>query len=215
MKIGSEFVKRFKTLTNKLKRDYPKTKEKESETLPENLTELLIMTILATNETYSRAKNVFKKFESDMCDFNEVRVTPAAELEEILEEYLSEPARTAKELIKSLNWVVNKFDTMDISFLKEKNKSEIGKLFENCSVCHDHAKSALLLLGFDVPSMPLDDHMLDYLISNEVLPEETDLPTAKAFIERQMKSSELFTYYWQLRKASETEDKKRKTKSSK
>jgi endonuclease III len=215
MKISSEYVKAFRSLQNRLRKEFPKPKDKDYETLPESVTELLIVGILATNETYTRAKQAVKKIQEEMVDFNELRVTPTVELAELLEEYLHDAQRGASDLVRTLNSVFLKFDTLDLTYLKEKHKNELSKLFEDIKGCPDHARSVMLLLGFDIPTMPLDDRMVDYLVSVEALPPEVDQSTAKGFIERQLKASEIGVFYWQLRKATEAEDKKRKPKGKK
>jgi endonuclease III len=215
MKISSEYVKAFRSLHNKLRRDFPRPKDRDFETLPESVTELLILGILATNETYARAKQALKCLEKGMVDFNEMRVTPTVELAQMLEDFVSDPSRASSELVRTLNAVFMRFDTLELSELKERNKNELLKLFEHVPGCPEHAKAVMLQFGFDIPTMPLDDRMLDYLVSARAMPPEVDLATAKAFIERQLKAAEIGTFYWQLKKAAEADDKKRKPKGKK
>jgi endonuclease III-like uncharacterized protein len=215
MKISSEYVKAFHSLQNRLRKDFPKPKDKEFETLPESVTELLILGILTTNDTFAHAKHAIKKIQDEMVDFNELRVTPTVELAELLDEFLNESSRSSADLVRTLNSVFLKFDTLDLTYLKEKHKNEIAKVFEEIKGCPDHARSLMLLFGFDIPIMPLDDRMVDYLVSMEALPPEVDQSTAKGFIERQLKAAEIGTFYWQLRKATEAEDKKKKPKNKK
>jgi len=215
MKISSDYVKSFRAIQNRLRREYPRLKDKDFETLPENLTEILILCILATNENFSRAKQAMKSLQNMVVDFNELRVTPAAEIVEMLEDHISDAQKVSTDIIKTLNWVFTRFDTLELSELKQKTKTEITRLFEDIPCGHEHARCALLLLGFDVPAMPLDDRMLEFLVMAEALPAEVDLATARGFIERNLKAAELNTFYWQLRKATEAEDKKRKPKGKK
>lgn len=203
MKISSDYAKVFHTLQNRLKRDFPKTKDTNLDSLPTNCIEMLLLGILATNELYDRAREALKVIQANMVDFNELRVTPVAEISELIDRHIRESQRAAKDIIVALNWIFNRFDTLDLSELKEKNKSEISKLFEEIPTCPDHARAALLLFCFEIAEMPLDDLMLKYLINTQTLPAEVDLPTAKSFIERQLKAAEFSTFYWQLRKASE------------
>lgn len=212
MKISSDYAKAFHTLQNRLKRDFPKTKDTNLDSLPESSTEMLLLGILATNETYDHAREALKTIQTTMVDFNELRVTPVAEISEMLDRHINEPQRAAKDIVIALNWIFSRFDTLDLSYLKEKNKSEISKLFEEIPTCPDHARSAMLLFCYEISVMPLDDLMLKYLISAEALPAEVDLPTAKSFIERQLKAAEFSTFYWQLRKASEANMEKPKNK---
>ncbi len=215
MKIASEYVKAFRSLQNRLRKDFPKPKDRDYETLPDNVTEVLILGILATNDTFSHAKQAFKAIQEEMVDFNELRVTPAVELAELLKKYLSDATRASTDLVRTLNAVFSRFDTLDLSELKDKNKAELSKIFEDIKGCPDHARCMMLLFSFEVPVMPLDDRMLEYLVSSEVMPAEADVATVKAFIERQLKASEIPAFYWQLRKAAESEEKKRKPKSKK
>jgi hypothetical protein len=212
MKISSEYAKAFHTLQNRLKRDFPKTKDTNLESLPPNGTEMLLLGILATNETYDHAREALKTIKSTMVDFNELRVTPVAEIAELIDRYIGDAQSAAKAIVIALNWLFSRFDTLDLTELKEKNKGEITKLFEEIPSCPDHARCAMLLFCFDIAEMPLDDLMLKYLISDESLPAEVDLPTAKGFIERQLKAAEFGSFYWQLRKASEVNIEKLKKK---
>jgi endonuclease III len=214
MKISSEYVKGFHSLQNKLRKDFPKPKDRDFETLPENATEMLILGILSTNETFYHAKQAMKVIQEKMVDLNELRVTPAAELALVIEEYLDEPQKASTEIVKTLNIVFTRFDTLNLSELKEKNKTDLIKLFEEIPGCPDHARCAMLLFSFEIPNMPMDDRMLEYLIGAKAVPAQIDLPTARAFIERQLKAAQLGEFYWQLRKASEADDKKRKPKKT-
>lgn len=215
MKIASEFVKTFRTVYNRLRREFPKPKDREFETLPTDATEMLVLGILATNETFSRAKHAVRSLREKMVDYNELRVTPAVELADLLDGSIADPRKASTEIVKTLNAVFNRFDTFDLSELKGKSKGELGKVFEDIPGCPDHARCAMLLFCFEVPAMPLDDRMLEYLQSVKAMPAEADLPTARAFIERQLKTSELPTFYWQLRKAAEQEFKSRRPSKNK
>jgi hypothetical protein len=215
MKISSEYAKPFRTLQNKLKREFPKTRLKDPDTLPEKITDILILGILTLNEKYGKALEGLTQIRTEMVDLNELRVTPKSEIADMLGKQLSNPERAAEELVKTLNEVFGRFDSLDLSLLKEKTKTEIGKMFSDFPGCSDYARSFMLLFGFDVPVMPLDEQMIDYLVTTGALPPEVDQPSAKGFIERQLKASELASFYWQLRKASEDNGnfKKKKTKS--
>jgi len=215
MKITSEYVKTFRSLQNRLRREFPITKEKGFEALPDNATEMLILGILATNDTYARARHAFKCLREQMVDFNELRVTPAVELAQSLEEHVADATKASMDIVKTLNVVFNRFDTLDLSYLKERSKTDLMKLFEGLPGCPDHGRSVMLLMCFDVPTMPLDDRMLEYLVEAEAMPAEADLATAKAFIERQIKASDIAAFYWQVKKATESDDKKRKPKTKK
>jgi len=215
MKISSEYVKTFRSVQNRLRRDFPITKEKGFENLPENAAEMLILSILATNDTYPRARHAFKSLQEQMVDFNELRVTPAVELAQMLEEHVCDSGKASSEIVRTLNAVFNRFDTLDLSDLKERSKTELVKMFEEIPGCPDHARCAMLLLCFDIPTMPLDERMREYLVESGAMPAEADLATVKAFIERQIKASEIGPFYWQLKKAAEADDKKRKPRTPK
>jgi endonuclease III len=203
MKISSDYAKPFRTLQNKLKREFPKTRLKDPDTLPEKITDILILGILSMNEKYSNAINGLMQIHNEMVDLNELRVTPKSEIAEILQKQLANPERAADEIVKTLNEVFSRFDSLDLSVVKEKTKTEISKIFSELPGCSDYARSFMLLFGFDIPTMPLDELMLDYLVSVGALPPEADPPAAKGFVERQLKAAEIAPFYWQLRKACE------------
>lgn len=183
--------------------------------MPESATEMLILAILATNDTYARARHAIKCLQKTMVDFNELRVTPTAELAEMLDGHVADPQRAAGDIVRTLNAVFARFDTLDLSELKTRNKADVQKMFDQVGGCPEHAKSVMLLFGFEIATMPLDERMLEHLVEAGAMPEEADLATAKAFIERQVKAADMGTFYWQLKKATEADDKKRKSKGKK
>jgi len=200
MRIPSQFAKRMRTLFNRLRR--------ESGAVPdEGLTdpaEQLILSILATDANTRRARGALHGLLEEMIDFNELRVTPAAELADLLEPNVKGAPEKAQAIVGSLSWLFNKFDTMDLSGLREQQQSALLATFETIPECPDHARKAMLLLSFGVPVFPVDQQMLDYLKAAEVLPEEVAAAEAQHYVERQLKAAEVREFYLLVKAASES-----------
>ncbi len=212
MKIATQYVTEFKSLRKKIQRMIPISKTQKKDTLPEEAIELLIIGVLAEYVSLSEAKSILKRLREEMADYNELRVTSLAEFEELLKGKMKDPVGFGRTLTRTLNGIMDEFDTLDLSFLDSLSKPEIKKHFENIKDCSLHAIAFFLMMRFDINIMPLTEKMLQFLIKCEALPEEADMKTAKAFIERQLKASEIKNFYWLLRKASEMGVSKFKTK---
>ncbi len=213
MKIASQYVKGFKSLRNKIQRQVPISKTQKKESLPEEPIELLILGVLMEYVTLSEAKSILKRLREEMTDYNELRVTSLSEFEELLKGKMKDPVAFGRVLTRTLNGVMDEFDTLELSFLDELPKPEVKKHFENIKEGSLHGLAFFLMMRFDINIMPLTEKMLGFLVSCGALPEEIDVETAKAFIERQLKASEIKNFYWLVRKASEMGASKFKSKS--
>lgn len=204
IRIGSEYTDIFKTFKNKLQRSVPIAKTQKKERLPEDYTELYLLGLLMERNTLHRSRQIIKRICEEMVDYNELRVTPLSELTELLSEYSPEPEIMAKEILTSLNAIMDKFDTLNLAFLKDHNKAELKKIFSEINDVQQHGLDFLQMTGFQLPVLPLTNSMAEFLRELNIIPKEADYLTVKSFLEKHLKSSEYENFYWQLRKATET-----------
>jgi len=209
MKIPAQFIKSTRTLLNKLRREFGKTAVDEL-TDP---VDQLILSILATNANSRRAKSALKHLAGEMTDFNELRVTTIPELKELLHPYTKQADEKAKAIVAALGWVFSKFDTLDLTELRTRPYMEIRSMFEQITACPDHARCAMLLLGFGIPVFPIDDQMLEYLVTSGAMPEKVSLSEVRRFVERHFRSAEVREFYVNVKKASEKASRGSKTKT--
>ncbi len=203
MKIATQYVQEFRSLRNKIQRTVPISKTQKKESLPEDPIELLIIGVLMEYTTLTDAKSILKRLRDEMTDYNELRVTSLTEFEELLKSKLKDPVGFGRAVTKTLNAIMDEFDTLDLSILDGLSKSDVKKHFENIKNVSLHSIPFFLMMRFDINTMPLTEKMFEFLVKCNALPKDIDLASAKAFIERQLRASELKNFYWQLRKASE------------
>lgn len=201
MKIPGVFADSLRKVYNRLGRQFGKLKGEDLELT--DPVDQLVLSILATDGSSRRAKTAIKGVLTEMVDLNEVRVTPIAELQEMLEKHTREPHAMAFAVIRSLNWICTKFDTLHLEGLREHQHAVLRSVFEKIPDCPDHARRAMLLMSFGIPTFPLDQQMLAYLIKNEAVPEDVALEEAVAFVERQLRASEIRQFYVHVKRASE------------
>lgn len=205
MKIATQYVKMFKKLRNRLQREVPISKTHKKDILSEDPIEILIYGILMETNTLFKSRIAFNIINESMINYNELRVTPVLELTQLFQKKaIKEPEQTAESVTKTLNLMMEKFDTLNLSMLHERTKSDLRKEFEKVENASSYAILFMLLKCFGVPVMPLSDNMLRLLKKEQALPEEIDITGAQAFIERQLKATEIENFYWQLQKTVES-----------
>ncbi len=203
MRVPGEYVGRLKSFRNKLQRNVPISKTQKKEKLSDEPIEVYVLGLLMERNTLYRAKQILKRISEEMVDYNELRVTPLSELTALFSEYTSEPEASAREIIRSLNALMDKFDTLDLKFLREYSKAELKKEFSDIKEAQPHGLDFLQMVSFDLSVLPLSNPMVELLRKAGALPENIDYSSAKSFLERHIKSSEYKNFYWQLRKATE------------
>jgi endonuclease III len=199
MKISSDCAKHLRTLFNKLVKSPSKADTHE----PTDPVAQLVQAILETDAPLDKAKAAMKQIVEEMIDFNELRVTPIAELDELLGQFLPSPTDRSRMIVSTLSWVFTTFDTLDLTFLRESSHTTLREKFTSIPGCSDYARCAMLLMSFGISACPMDEHMVAYLVENEALPEGVNVLEASHFVERQLKAGEVRDFYLRVKAESE------------
>ena len=111
------------------------------------------------NSTYEAADNAFAKLQENYFDWNEVRVTTASELAELMKG-LSEPKKAAVSVKKTLHGIFETYYQFDIDFLRKENLSKAVSQFEKFTGVSQFVVSYAAQNGLGGHSIPLDRSML-------------------------------------------------------
>lgn len=111
------------------------------------------------NSTFDAADDAFARLQENYFDWNEVRVTTVAELEESCRN-LSDPTAAAKSLKKTLHGIFEHYYQFDLDFLKKENLSKAVQTFQKFNGVSQFVVSYVAQNGLGGHSIPLDHSLM-------------------------------------------------------
>ena len=115
------------------------------------------------NSTHEAADEAFAKLHENYFDWNEVRVTTAAELAEVMKSN-SHPLASAERLKKLLYGIFETFYQFDLEFLKKENLSKAILQFEKMNGVSAFTISYMAQNGLGGHSIPTDLALLELML---------------------------------------------------
>ncbi len=111
------------------------------------------------NSTVDTADDAFAKLQENFFDWNEVRVTTASELAELMKG-LSYPKQSALSIKKTLHGIFECYYQFDLEFLRKENLSKALTQFERFKGVSPFVVSYVAQHGLGGHSIPLDRSMM-------------------------------------------------------
>ncbi len=142
-----------------LKKEYQPVLPPSNRTVIENA----IYGCCLEDSTYEAADEAFAKLHENYFDWNEVRVTTAAELAETMKE-LGHPMLAADRMKKLLYGIFETFYQFDLEFLKKENLSKAVISFEKMTGVTPFIISYMSQNGLGGHSIPTDRAMLELMV---------------------------------------------------
>jgi endonuclease III len=151
MKQGTAYAKRIRQLHHELLKQHGKPPPVD----PGDPIEQLLISILATDCTDSKAVAAYTKLRQQMVDLNEMRVTPAIELEEMFASSLPDAEDKARRIVSVLNDIRRRQDTLDLSFLAQRGRREARDYLESLEGADRFAAARVVLLCLGGHAIPV------------------------------------------------------------
>lgn len=186
MKRGSEYAKRVKRLFQRLVRKYGKPTAAE----PTEPLEQMLVSILASCATATKARAVFKKLRQQMVDLNELRVTPPMELAESIGDGVPLAREKAQRIVDVLNDVRRRQDTLDLVFLTQRGRREAREYLESLQGADRHSAACVVLHSLGGHAIPVDDLTLYILRKEELVDPAADAAEVQGFLERHVSAAD-------------------------
>lgn len=199
MKNMTQYSQKIKKLFNALKKGAEKPKKPASS----DLIEAIIFAALCQNCPESSAKAALKKIQSHFVDYNDLRVARREEIMEVISSDITNATKTAETITFLLNAVFQKYDCLapeDFAGAGKKNVREILEKFNGMTafICN-----YVMLTVLNAHAVPLTDKMIEYLKANDLIDPQWDNAQASLFVEKQISSSDAYTFYLIIRHDSE------------
>ena len=126
MKNSKEYSKKLQKLYRSLKRKYPKP---QKVTYDEPL-EAIVYAVISENMSRTATQAAIKKFDGYFVNFNDLRVSRVGEIVETLGTDTSVTRDIASALIRVLNAVFDKYNTVSLEALKTISKRPAKQILE-------------------------------------------------------------------------------------
>jgi len=204
MKDSSEYGARLKRLVNRLTRAGA-----SGEAAPANdlMTEL-VLGCLSAYTTEAKARTAWHRLRSNFVDYNELRVSRAAEVADVLGRGFPEARPAAEQLLTLLQGIFDKYDSLNLEPLRELSKRDAKLFLEALPGSSPYVVAWLMLRGLGAHAMPVGETLLTMLREEGVVDPSADAPTVQGFLERQISSQRVHKVYALLRQHADNPNKK-------
>ena len=137
-----------------------------------DLTALLIHSSLLYDATTEMADTAMQRVRSRNVDFNEFRVNLVEEMVTTIGLKYPDGFGRMRRLRMTLFDLFRRHHRVSLEQLVGKPKKDVRIYLENLEGMRTYAVSRMMLLGFDVALVPIDQTTVDMLVHYEVLPED-------------------------------------------
>jgi endonuclease III len=204
MKNATKHADELKSLVKKLlKEEKPEPKE--------NLDALqaLVRGAMSYDVSDNKAEDAMKAITREFVDLNELRVATDLEIQEMLGQRYPAIEKRVALITQSLNNIFEREHTLSLDRLKTLNKKDARQFLRDLPEIHPFVEAYVMLFAFDGGAVPMDDEMLKYLVSEEIVEEGTSLEDAQKFVEHSIKADDAYDTYMALRRGATGAKKKK------
>ncbi|MBI4580518.1 MAG: hypothetical protein HY718_12495 [Planctomycetes bacterium] len=187
MKGGSTYAKRLRQLFQRMVRKLGKPELSE----PTDPLQQLIVGILAENTSEAKATAVLKRIREHMVDLNELRVTPALELADLIGASMPQAHEKAERIVRTLNEIRSRQDTLDLSFLRQRGRREAREYLESLDGIGPAAAASVVVHSLGGHAIPVD-YLTLYVLRNEEIVHGAATPAqVQSFLERHVAAADV------------------------
>ena len=209
MKNSKEYSRKVQKLYRSLKRKYPKPQDVEYD----EPVEALVYAVVSENITESEAQSAMKRFADYFVDLNDLRVSRAEEVVEVLRADTPVTRNIALTLTRALRAVFDKYNTVSLKAMKRIGKRPAKQSLEKMNGVSPFVVNYCMVTSLQGHAIPLTKKMIDYLRSEELVHPGADEQEIEGFLARQISAQNAYEFYALLRRASESYKRRRKKRT--
>ena len=200
MKNSKEYSKKIKKLFSELKRNSKKVKKEEYD----DPIEALVYASISEHTTVSTANAAYKRIFRHFVDFNDLRVSRAEEVIDVLGAVGTDIEKIVKTLKSPLQAVFNKYDRPSLVDLNEMGKRQAREILGKLESINPFVVDYVVLTALKGHAIPLTGRMIEYLRAGDYICPDSNEKDVTSFLERQITASNAYNFYFLLRRASES-----------
>lgn len=198
MRKAAEYTLRVKKLFNRLK----KSGAKSSLATADDAMDVLLLGILSNYSTEQKASAAIDKLMAEMIDFNDLRVTPVADIVALIGVDFPRCRTAAEEISRVLLSVFNCTHDLDLNFLSSFTKKPAASFLDSLDGLSPHSHAFFRNRFLKTHVIPLDANMYAYLIKNKCIPADTGVADAQNFVSQVFKDRHAQNFYASLKRSA-------------
>lgn len=209
MKNSKEYSRKVQKLYRSLKRKYPKVQR----TIYDEPVDAVVYAIISEDMSETAAQSASKRFSDYFIDLNDLRVSQAEEITEILGEDTPITRDIASTLTRTLMAVFNEYNTVSLGGLKKIGKRPARQALEKLDGITHFVVNYCMLASLQGHAIPLTKRMIEYLRSNELVNPDANEQQIEGFLTKQIAAKNGYEFYALLRRESESPQTGKKKKA--
>jgi endonuclease III len=211
MKNSKEYAKKIQKLYRSLKRGHPKVQR----TVYDEPTDAIVYAVLSENMSETTAQSVIKRFADYFIDLNDVRVSRAEEMIEVLGGDTPVNRKIAAVLNKILMAIFNEYNSISLMTLKKIGKRPAKQILEKLDGATNFVVNYCMLTALEGHAIPLTTNMIEFLKNNNLVDSDASEQDIEGFLTRLIPAKNGCEFYTLLRHESELPETMRKRKAKK
>lgn len=208
MKNSKEYSRKVNKLYRSLKRKHTKIQR----AVYDEPVEALVYAIVSEKMSERADQSVMKRFADYFVDLNDLRVSRAEEIVEVLGADTPVTRDIALALTRALMTVFDKYNTVSLKALKRIGKRPARQALEKMNGASPFVVDYCMLTSLQGHAIPLTRKMIDYLKNNELVDAGADEQEIEGFLARLIPAENAYEFYALLRRQSESRAAGRKKK---
>lgn len=212
MKNSKEYSKKIQKLYRSLNRKYPKAQKVSHE----EVEHAVVYAIMSENMSEKATESAFRRFADCFVDLNDLRVSRADEIIEMLGEDTSVTMDIASTITRVLSGIFNEYNKVSLESLKKIGKRPAKQVLEKIDGISRFVVDYCMLTSLRGHAIPLTKTMVEFLRINELVDPEADEEQIEGFLAKQISAKNGYEFYALLRRESEARKgrKQRKAKTT-
>ncbi len=167
---------------------------------PRPIADEIIYCVLARFAPEHRVWAACSRLRQATDDLNELRVTPALEMVDLLGPGFIAPREAAEAVLRVLNGIFNRRHTVDLSFLESLPRKEARSFLANLDGIDPHALALFMLRRHRSHEVPLDGVTLTWLQRNGLIEPTLSHAAAQEFLIRVVPAARAEEFYQVLKR---------------
>ena len=200
MKNSKEYSPKVHKLYRSLKHKYPKVQRAAYD----EPVDALVYAIISENMSETETQSAIKRFADHFVNWNDLRVSRAEEIIEVLGADTSVTRNIASTLTMALGTVFNKYNMVSLKALTRIGKRPARQVLEEIiDGTSRFVVNFCCLTSLQAHAIPLTRKMTEFLRSNEMVHPTADEQQIEGFLTKQISAENAYEFYALLRRRSE------------
>lgn len=150
----------------------------------------LVFSFLMWNTTAKQADTAYGKIMAQVVDLNELRVSHASEVIELIGVRYPDAQRRVIRLLQSMMEIFEREHDYKMTSILSRSKRDQREYLDTLPGIPPFVAARVALLAFGAHAMPVDDRLLVLLVKAGVFDPETSVTEAESWLMRQVKADD-------------------------